>query len=223
MQWIRCSLLSATSLVSISRLYDPLGLLTPFTILFKILFRRLCVEKIGDQPLTNKLLLQWERLLHSLKWAQTTIPHCYLSGRDEKEACNLIGFCNASRQAYAAVVHIRIQTTSGCSMRFVAAKSRVSPLQDHTIPHLELLGAILLSRLMVNIVSALNSELTLMPLSVQRLCCSGSKGVIKSGVSLWKVGLVKFTTWPLYKHGGTVLGRKTLQIYRPDGLTRPWL
>eukprot|EP00731_Ephydatia_muelleri_P009492 Em0005g78a len=81
----------------VSRIYDPLGVLTPFTILFKILFRRLCVEK----------------------------------------------------------------TTSGCSMRFIAAKSRVAPLQEQTIPRLELLGALLLSRLMVNIASALNSELTL--------------------------------------------------------------
>ena len=46
-------------------------------------------------------------------------------------------------------------------MRFIAAKSRVAPLQEQTIPRLELLGALLLSRLMVNIASALNSELTL--------------------------------------------------------------
>ncbi|KAL5488550.1 hypothetical protein EMCRGX_G017504 [Ephydatia muelleri] len=147
----------------VSRIYDPLGVLTPFTILFKILFRRLCVEKVdGDQPLTGELLLQWQGLLDSLKRVQTiAIPRCYFNGSGEKESCNLVGFCDASRQAYAAVVYLRIQTTSGCSMRFIAAKSRVAPLQEQTIPRLELLGALLLSRLMVNIASALNSELTL--------------------------------------------------------------
>eukprot|EP00731_Ephydatia_muelleri_P009508 Em0005g94a len=147
----------------VSRIYDPLGVLTPFTILFKILFRRLCVEKVDwDQPLTGELLLQWQGLLDSLKRVQTiAIPRCYFNGSGEKESCNLVGFCDASRQAYAAVVYLRIQTTSGCSMRFIAAKSRVAPLQEQTIPRLELLGALLLSRLMVNIASALNSELTL--------------------------------------------------------------
>ena len=147
----------------VSRIYDPLGVLTPFTILFKILFRRLCVEKVDwDQPLMGELLLQWQGLLDSLKRVQTiAIPRCYFNGSGEKESCNLVGFCDASRQAYAAVVYLRIQTTSGCSMRFIAAKSRVAPLQEQTIPRLELLGALLLSRLMVNIASALNSELTL--------------------------------------------------------------
>ena len=69
----------------VSRIYDPLGVLIPFNILFKILFRRLCVEKVDwDQPLTGELLLQWQGLLDSLKRVQTiAIPRCYFNGSGE--------------------------------------------------------------------------------------------------------------------------------------------
>lgn len=59
------------------------------------------------------------------------------------------------------VVHLQIQTTKGCFMRFVAAKSRVSLLQDYTIPRLELLDALLLSRQLARIASVINCKLTL--------------------------------------------------------------
>lgn len=57
---------------------------------------------------TNQLLI----LLDNLKQDQTiAIPYCYFSCRDERESCNLVGFYDASRQAYVAVVYLRIQTT----------------------------------------------------------------------------------------------------------------
>ena len=76
---------------------------------------------------------------------------------------SLIGFCDVSHQAYAAVVYLRVETSSGYYARFVAAKTRVSPLQDRSVPRLELLRALLVSRLVTNITSALNAQLELNP------------------------------------------------------------
>lgn len=59
-----------------------------------------------------------------------------------KQECELIGFCDASQQAYGAVIYVRTQD----SFQLLIAKSRVTPLkQQLTIPKAELAGAALLS------------------------------------------------------------------------------
>ena len=56
-----------------------------------------------------------------------------------------------------------MQTSAGTTAKFVAARTRVSPLQEHSIPRLELLGALLLSRLLASVSAALMVELELDP------------------------------------------------------------
>ena len=158
----------------VSRFYDLLGVLAPLTICFKIFFQKVCVKGVDwDQPLTGELLLEWKGLVTTLKRFQTiTIPRCYFAvGEEESISCNLVGFCDASCQAYAAVVYFRVQMASGCYTRFATAKTRAAPLQVQTIPRLELLGALLLSRLLTSVTSALSSEPTLNP----PICFTDSK------------------------------------------------
>ena len=54
--------------------------------------------------------------------------------------------------------------SSGVAVRFVASKTRVAPLLPQTIPRLELLSAVLLSRLIVSVLSSIGP--TLPPLHV---------------------------------------------------------
>ena len=109
---------------------------------------------------------------HSEKFQTITIPRCYFAvGEEESISCDLVGFCDASHQAYAAVMYLRVQMASGCYTRFFAAKMRAAPLEVQTIPQLELLGALLLSRLLTSVTSALSSELTLNP----PICFTDSK------------------------------------------------
>ena len=88
------------------------------------------------------------------------IPRCYLSGLDPPNSVRLVGFCDASAKAYAAVVYLRLEGESHMSVRFLAAKTRVSPLGGMTIPRLELLSALLLSKLMTSTREALQSQLS---------------------------------------------------------------
>ena len=46
-------------------------------------------------------------------------------------------------------------------MRFIASKTRVSPLKPQTIPRLEMLSALLLARLMNSVATSLGTELEL--------------------------------------------------------------
>ena len=90
------------------------------------------------------------------------IPRCYFSDvPDCPKSVRLVGFCDASAKAYAAVVYLRIEGETQVSVRFVAAKTRVAPLGGMTIPRLELLSALLLSKLIVSVRTALQPEVTL--------------------------------------------------------------
>ena len=73
------------------------------------------------------------------------------------EVYRLQGFCDASKKAYGAVVYLQMQTSTGNYTRFIESKTRVAPLRKQTIPRLELLSALLLSRLMVSITKSLKS------------------------------------------------------------------
>ena len=46
-----------------TRFYDPLGVISPLTVRFKLLFQQLCERKLDwDEPLTGELLTEWESL-----------------------------------------------------------------------------------------------------------------------------------------------------------------
>ena len=62
--------------------------------------------------------------------------------------CSLQGFFDASLGAFAAVVYLKIMTPMVISLRFLASKTRVAPIRGQTIPRLELLGALLLAKLL---------------------------------------------------------------------------
>ena len=51
-----------------ARFFDPLGVVSSVTILFKMFFQRLCEARVGwDAPLTEDLLREWDQLLSSLR------------------------------------------------------------------------------------------------------------------------------------------------------------
>lgn len=75
------------------------------------------------------------------------IPRCCAS--HSPNACHrqLFGFCDASLSAYAAVIYLVTQNEAGTTSTLITSKTRVAPLQKQTISRLELLSAVLLSRL----------------------------------------------------------------------------
>ena len=91
-----------------------------------------------------------------------TIVRCYCDGvHGEILSYQLCGYCDASLSANAAIIYLFIETEWGCHMKFVVAKTRVSPLKKQSIPSLQLLSAVLLARLMDTARSSLISELNI--------------------------------------------------------------
>ena len=64
----------------VAQFFDPLGIVTPVTILFKVFFQQLCEVGVGwDDPLTDDLLEGWRQLHSSLSSASViTIPRVYI-------------------------------------------------------------------------------------------------------------------------------------------------
>ena len=100
-----------------------MGILSPVVIKFKMLFHALCEEK--RELLTGDLLQKWNTLVS----ATLFVSRCLLDGvLVEANSFSLYGFCDASRHVYAAVVYLVIETSTGRFTKFVASKTRVSPL-----------------------------------------------------------------------------------------------
>ncbi|XP_062707261.1 uncharacterized protein LOC134287949 [Aedes albopictus] len=143
-------------LSKIAKIYDPLGLISPVVVLAKIVMQKLWISKLNwDDPLDDTLLNEWENFLMSLPTSeQIRIPRHVLSNKAVRY--ELHGFADASQKAYGACVYVRSIFPDGtASTKLVSAKSKIAPISPLTIPRKELLAALLLSRLIRKVESAL--------------------------------------------------------------------
>ena len=147
-----------------TRVYDPMGILSPITIQFKLFFQCLCSAKLDwDDQLTDELLDQWRRLVSRLNPVKPVmVPRVPLGLKGAGQpTLQLIGFCDASQMAYAAVVYLRATIGNDSTLTLLTAKTQVAPLKTVTIPRLELLSALLLARLINTVSCALENEVKL--------------------------------------------------------------
>ena len=97
-----------------------------------MLFQKLCQCKSNwDEVILKELDGEWKLLVLDLI-STISLPisfFCELS--DPTVSATLCGFCDAS---YGAVVYLVLKTETRSSTQFVAAKTRVAPLQSQTIP-----------------------------------------------------------------------------------------
>ena len=135
----------------ISRLFDPLGLLHPFTIRAKILFQSIWREEYDwDDLLRSEWASEFHKWLRELATLREWhIPRRYFTSLwSENPHLSLHGFGDASPQAYGACIYLVLRGESGCETSLVMSRARVAPLKNISLPRLELLGSLLLARLM---------------------------------------------------------------------------
>ena len=158
------------ALHAIASIYDPLGLINPIVVKFKMFFQKLCYIKLDwDDKIPEDTITEWHELLSGLKNVNTLSfdrNYCFDTEDDPITSVELHGFCDASPKAYGCCVYLKFQLKSGMvKTSLVAGKSRVTPLKllnfdddekkKISMPYLELLGAVLLSYLLVEIRSSL--------------------------------------------------------------------
>lgn len=145
-------------LSDISKIFDPLGWLSPIIIRTKILMQQLWLKGVQwDDVLPEKIVEQWKLLRSDLFKVNTISINRWIFHRDNK--IELHGFSDASTNAYAAAIYSRIMQPDGSyKITLLTAKTRVAPLKQLSIPKLELCGAKLMSDLVFKIQTSLKVD-----------------------------------------------------------------
>ena len=145
-----------------AKIFDPLGCLSVYTINLKILFQQLCFSKLSwDEELQGDTRVHYDKLLHDMDFLHGAyIPRSlFLKGKGVSSV-QIHAFSDASEKAYATVVYLGILYDSGeVDVQLIAAKAKVSPLKQHSIPRLELIGATLMAKFVTTIRRNLQEEL----------------------------------------------------------------
>ncbi|UYV71900.1 hypothetical protein LAZ67_9000991, partial [Cordylochernes scorpioides] len=141
----------------ISRIFDPIGWLSPVIIRLKILLQSLWKQQLNwDDPLPDTLCSQWKKIEKELSVLNKIQIPRYFSCRGALLSVELHGFCDSSEVAYAAVFYIRSHFKSGqVKVSLIASLTRVAPLKMISIPRLELCAALLLATLYYTIRNSL--------------------------------------------------------------------
>ena len=138
-----------------------MGLVTPFTINMKILFQSLCTTGVDwDDNLEGTALASWNSFIVDLQALnEIKVPRCYFRHtNDPPRSYQIHGFCDASDKAFAAVVYLRTEHKNGeVETNLIPSKTRVAPIKKQSTPRLELLGALILARLVDSILKSLTS------------------------------------------------------------------
>ncbi|XP_055848408.1 uncharacterized protein LOC129913631 [Episyrphus balteatus] len=144
-----------------AQIFDPLGWITPVTLRAKLIIQKLWKSKVSwDDEVPETIATEWIKYQSEASaLEQIKIPR-YINYSIQVTSIELHGFCDASEQAYGAVVYSKITTRSGdTNICLLTGKSKVAPIKSKlTIPRLELCGAELLSKLMVHVSKTLEIE-----------------------------------------------------------------
>lgn len=140
----------------ISRLFDPLSLVSPCVILAKVMLQRLWQGKIGwDDVVSFELQKSWTQFIEDLPYLNELKVQrqvvCLNPIRIELHA-----FSDASELAYGAAVYILSENCKGEKFsHLLCSKTKVAPIKPTTIPRLELCAAHILAKLVNKVCSSL--------------------------------------------------------------------
>lgn len=147
-----------TILAEISKVFDPIGLMSPVTVKGKLLMQSLWKSKIDwDVPVSGKIRAEFQKYIENLQKLQCfALPRC-LSSLQNIVSKALFGYSDASEEVYSAAVYMRTENAIGeVSSHLICAKTKVGPINGSTIPRMELRAAELLAELLHRVEKILN-------------------------------------------------------------------
>ena len=116
----------------VGKTFDVLGWFSPCMIKMKILFQQLWEMKVDwDDTVPDAIREAWLRWRSELNLLSTKyIPRCYFEKTSRVSTFELHGFSDASEQAYAAVVYLRMVCTDGdVQVALITSKTKVAPIR----------------------------------------------------------------------------------------------
>lgn len=142
---------------TICKLFDPLGLVSPVVAKAKMLMKEIWrTECDWDDTVSTELDVKWRKYLSELKSIKFIKVSRWIGYLPNVYSIQLHGFCDASMQAYGAVIYLRvIDEANEIRTHLIISKSKVAPMTSPTIPRLELCGAVVLARLMQYVIKSM--------------------------------------------------------------------
>ena len=143
---------------TISSIFDPLGLASAFLLQGRRILQAITLESsCWDDEVSPEMRCAWEKWRDGLPALQEiTINRCYKPKGFEVTSSSLISFSDASDYGYGTATYIRQVSKEGeISVSLVMGKSRVVPNKSTTVPRMELVAALVSSK----VVAMLTEEL----------------------------------------------------------------
>ncbi|XP_055928606.1 uncharacterized protein LOC129959739 [Argiope bruennichi] len=129
-------------------LFDPLGMITPFTVRMKLLLQNTWERELKwDEPLPpdiQETFLSWLDEVKTIPQISLSLPY-FLD--TETPMAEIHIFSDASPKAYGCVAYFKKVTNWKVNSSFIVAKCRQAPLKKLSLPRLELVGALVSARL----------------------------------------------------------------------------
>ena len=132
----------------IASVYDPLGIVCPVVIRMKKLIQELWKKRVDwDDDVPEAIKRSWCKLTNDLSWLPMVKIQRFIDSSSSitngNKTYELVTFTDASKHAYATVVYLRVIEGDVANVNLIFAKSRLSPIKEISIPHLELLGVLI--------------------------------------------------------------------------------
>ncbi|GFU42236.1 integrase catalytic domain-containing protein [Trichonephila clavipes] len=123
-----------------SKIFDPLGLLSPCTVFMKIFYQKLWLTKTDwDSPIPQQLTEDWLRFQKAFNAINyLTVPRWVILTADN--IVELHGFADASSLAYAAAIYCRQKHNGKIKVQLLVSKTKVAPVKQVSIPRLSFLS-----------------------------------------------------------------------------------
>ncbi|KAK9743803.1 Pao retrotransposon peptidase [Popillia japonica] len=136
-------------LSEISKIFDPLGLVSPVVVNAKLLMQKVWQSQLEwDELLPSDIQESWLKCVNATTQLNSLKVPRHVITINQPQIYELHGFCDASEKAYGACIYIRATNKEGeVSSNLLCSKSKVAPLKATTLPRLELSGALLLAQL----------------------------------------------------------------------------
>ena len=166
----------------------PPSFISPIIARIKTIFQLLCKDQCSwDKNIFSEIELIWNDFLVDLKQIEILRVErfTFVQPKEKILSISLHGFCHSSSQFYCGVLYIRVETALGIRMSFLMFSNQSNPLKKLSIPLLELLGCVLLSKVLKDELVALKGRF-----SVDFVYCwSDSEGALfwmKGKEKCWK-------------------------------------
>ena len=188
-------------------IFDPLGFIAPVTAKIKTIFQLLCKDKLDwGEIIPEEIAIVWNKIVEELKHL-AEVRHSrfvFAENFSSDSRIELHRFCDSSNEVYCAVVYLRLVYQGAVHVCFLASKTKVAPFKALTIPRLELLECLRLSKLSREVLLGVEKRIKFMTFFVGlilRLLFVGLMERRRVGDLGLRIGLWLYMHWLIGRNG----------------------